>query len=91
MGGRLQPIEAAELMEHFQWVEGDEAKKVMDSKRQEITEEIADVAMYLFEFCNLYNIDLSTAMQKKLKKTIEKYPVNKSKGSAKKYTEYTSS
>ena len=84
-------IEAAELMEHFQWANSaDESKDVLKDprKREEIEDEIADIAIYLLDFCSLYKIDLEKAIQKKLKKNIRKYPVEKVKGKSDKYTKY---
>jgi NTP pyrophosphatase (non-canonical NTP hydrolase) len=80
-------IEAAELLEHFQWKTLQEANEHGLKNRKEISEEIADVAMYLFELADNLNIDLSKAIEEKLDKNALKYPVEKSKNSAKKYTE----
>lgn len=62
-------IEAAELMEHFQW---DELKK---ENREEVENELADILTYIFEFANTYNIDVTTAYKRKLAKSAKKYPV----------------
>lgn len=70
-------IEAAELMEHFQWdpVE-DGAAVAMDAKRmQGIREEIADVLAYTLSLANALDIDLSDALECKMKRNAEKYPV----------------
>ena len=81
-------IEASELLEHFQWKTKAEVEKYLDENREEVRDEIADIAMYLFELADNLGIDLLDAMEKKLKKNEEKYPVEKAKGSHKKYTEY---
>ncbi|MBF0483689.1 MAG: nucleotide pyrophosphohydrolase [Candidatus Omnitrophica bacterium] len=84
-------IEAAELMEHFQWLDTvDQAKKLLKdkTKRVEIEDELADIAIYLLDFCNLYGIDFEKIILNKLKKTEKRYPVKLVKGSIKKYTEY---
>ena len=84
-------IEAAELMEHFQWHNtADESVKVLKDKqkRSDIEDEIADVAMYLLDFCNMYDVDLEKAVLKKLKKNIKKYPAKLVKGRTDKYTFY---
>src|SRR5258708_6936690 len=84
-------IEAAELMEHFQWANSAEESKAVlkdKAKKEEIEDEIADIAIYLIDFGNLYNIDLEKAIQEKLKKNIKKYPVSLSKGKIDKYTKY---
>lgn len=84
-------IEAAELMEHFQWTNTvDEAVKVLKDKRKrsEIEDEVADIAIYLIDFCNLYNVDLEEAVLKKMKKNAKKYPAKMVKGKSEKYTFY---
>lgn len=63
-------IEAAELLEHFQW---DNQKQ----NKEEVEAEVADVLVYLCDFANCMDIDLSSALDKKLKKIDEKYPVDK--------------
>ncbi len=79
--------EAAELMEPFLWVEGHEAKQELEKKRDAIEQEAADVAIALLTFCDENNIDLSKAIEQKLIIQAKKYPVEKAKGSRKKYTE----
>lgn len=84
-------IEAAELMEHFQWTNTvDEAVKVLKDKRKrsEVEDEVADIAIYLIDFCNLYNVDFEKAIIKKMKKNVKKYPVKLAKGKMEKYTFY---
>jgi NTP pyrophosphatase (non-canonical NTP hydrolase) len=58
------------------------------SKRQEISEEMADVLYFLIRLSQRYNIDLTTELNKKIQKNEQKYPIEKAKGSNKKYTEY---
>ncbi len=87
-------VEAAELMEHFQWINTvEEAVKILKNKqkRSEIEDEIADIAIYLVDFCNLYGVDLEKAILGKMKKNIKKYPVKVVKGKMEKYTFYKSS
>lgn len=79
--------EAAELMEHFLWVESKDSHQVFDTKRKDIEHEVADVAILLLEFCITNNIDLTKAIHEKMKHNAEKYPVEKAKGKAIKYTE----
>ena len=84
-------IEAAELMEHFQWTNTvDEAVKVLKDKRKrsEVEDEVADIAIYLIDFCNLYNVDLEKVILKKMKKNVKKYPAKRVKGESEKYTFY---
>ncbi len=79
-------IEAAELMEHFNWVDTKESIEVLEKKREEVENEVADVAAYLFSICTYYDIDLSQAFEKKKKINQDKYPIEKTKG---RYTKYT--
>ena len=75
-------IEAAELIELFQWLSLEDAKKVMESgkTRDNAIDEIADVLIYAFAFCIRNNIDISDAIRQKMKKNIKKYPKDKYKG-----------
>lgn len=78
-------IEAAELMEHFQWCDVETSKKDLDLNFQEVQHEIADIFCYLLSLCNLYDIDISQAVTKKLALTAAKYPAEKVHGSYEKY------
>jgi dCTP diphosphatase len=78
-------IEAAELLEHFQWKTKEECEKYLGKHKDEVQDEIADIAMYLFELADNHGIDLIKAMDRKLKKNAIKYPVNKAKGKHTKY------
>ena len=80
-------IEAAELLEHFQWKNSTESEAAALGKRDEIAEEIADVAIYLIELADNLGIDLAEAIEEKLRINSEKYPAEKAKGTAKKYSE----
>ena len=80
-------IEAAELLEHFQWKSKEEIENYIKTHQIHIAEEIADVGMYLFELADNLGLDLIEIMEKKLKMNAEKYPIDKAKGSAKKYDE----
>ncbi len=82
-------IEAAELLEHFQWKTTGECQAHIAARREEIADEIADVAIYLFELADMLNIPLDAAMLAKMEKNAIKYPVAKAQGSNKKYTELT--
>ncbi len=81
-------LEAGELMEHFLWKTPDEVEARIESHREEISDEIADVAVYLFELADNLGIDLLQAMENKMQKNAGKYPAEKVKGSSKKYSEY---
>jgi dCTP diphosphatase len=78
-------LEAAEVLEHFQWKSAEEVIKHGEVNKEEISEELADVAMYLFELSDNLGIDLSEAMAKKLKKNAMKYPIEKARGLHTKY------
>lgn len=78
--------EAAEFLELFLWVDSQASKMVLDTKRKEAEHELADIALYLFQICSRYNIDLSKAIDEKMQINAEKYPIDKAKGRWEKYT-----
>jgi len=78
-------IEAAELLEQFQWKDEKAVDRHVRKNREEIADELADVAIYLAELADNLGIDLIQAMSNKLEKNAEKYPVEKAKGVATKY------
>ena len=78
-------LEASELLEHFQWKTKEEVEKYITQNKAEIKDEIADIALYLFELADNLGIDLIGAMEEKLKKNEMKYPVEKAKGRHTKY------
>lgn len=81
-------IESAELMECFQWKNKEEIEKYLNSeKSEEINEEIADILIYLLNLSDVLGISLLDEAFKKLEKNNHKYPIEKAKGTAKKYTE----
>src|SRR5262245_9757392 len=75
-------IEAAELMEHFQWIDIAESRRVAGdaAKLAEVREEIADVLCYLLALANELNLDLASAVRDKMVKNAVKYPVEQSRG-----------
>ena len=81
------PIESAELLEHFQWKTPEESMVHTVAKRDALSEEIADVGIYLIALADSLGIDLFIAIERKLAINEAKYPVGKSKGSAVKYNE----
>ena len=72
-------IEAAELLEHFQWGKEYDEEKVAD--------ELADVLIYCMYMADAMDFDIKEIIQNKIKKNAIKYPVDKARGNAKKYTE----
>lgn len=81
-------IEAAELLELFLWKSKKESEEFMKNKknREEFADELADIAWFVLELADTYGIDIEKAIEKKLTKNAKKYPVEKSKGKAIKYT-----
>jgi len=75
-------VETAELMEHYLWVDCEASRSVTDdpARRQEVADEIADVACYLLNLCNVLDIDLSAAIETKLIKNALKYPAEQYRG-----------
>jgi len=80
--------EAAELIEHFQWVDGHTSHLLTDKTRQSVEEELADILIYLVRISDKLDIDLYRAAERKIGINEKKYPAEKVRGSAKKYTEY---
>jgi dCTP diphosphatase len=83
-------VEAAELLELFQWLTPEQSAAVRSNPEHatRVAEELADVLVYLVRLADVLNIDLNTSVLQKLKANSEKYPVDRAKGSAAKYTEY---
>jgi NTP pyrophosphatase (non-canonical NTP hydrolase) len=78
-------VEAAELLEHFQWLTPAEADALPRATRDEIALECADVLLYLLRLCDRLDIDLGAAAERKLALNEKKYPVEKSRGRSTKY------
>ncbi|MEZ5302760.1 MAG: nucleotide pyrophosphohydrolase [Verrucomicrobiales bacterium] len=81
-------IEAAELCEHFLWKSPAECEQRLAERREEVEEEVADIGIYLFELAHNLGIDLLAAMERKIARNGEKYPVEMAKGSNRKYSEF---
>jgi dCTP diphosphatase len=81
--------EAGELMEHFLWCSPEESRQIAagPAKRSKIAEELADVVIYALEFANATGLDVAAAIETKMAANAEKYPVEKARGRADKYTE----
>lgn len=80
-------LEAAEVLEHFQWKSEAEVKEYTKKHKDEIGEELADVFNWILVMSHDLGIDILKASEKKIKSNGEKYPVAKSKGKATKYTQ----
>jgi NTP pyrophosphatase (non-canonical NTP hydrolase) len=80
-------VESAELMEHFQWLTVAESELLPPEKREQVRLKMADVLLYLVRLADKLDIDLVAAAQEKLALNARKYPVDKARGSSKKYSE----
>ncbi len=79
-------LEATEVMEHFQWKNKEEIEKYVIESKIEIGEELADVLYWVLLMSHDLKIDVLDALDKKMRKNEEKYPVEKAKGKHTKYT-----
>lgn len=77
-------LEASEVLELFQWTKDNQAKP---DKAEDMKDELADVLYWVIMLSNHYNIDLVSALDKKMDKNEVKYPIEKAKGSSAKYSE----
>jgi len=80
--------EAAELVEHFQWLTEDQSQTLTPDKLAEVELELADIQLYLIRLADKLNVDLLAVADKKIALNEQKYPADKVRGSSKKYTEY---
>jgi NTP pyrophosphatase (non-canonical NTP hydrolase) len=78
-------VEAAELLEHFQWLTPEESARLPRATRAEVAAEIADVLLYLIRLADVLDIDLVPAARRKLRINARKYPVKKARGRSTKY------
>jgi len=79
--------ETAEIVEHFQWLTQEQSENLPNDKLAEVEKELADTFIYLIRLADKLDIDLLSAAENKIDINERKYPVSKSKGNAKKYTE----
>jgi dCTP diphosphatase len=79
--------EVAEIVEHFQWLTEEQSKRLSQEKVDEVKTELADTLIYLIRLADKLDIDLLAAALSKIEINEQKYPVDKAKGNAKKYTE----
>ncbi len=80
--------EAAELVEHFQWLTEEQSKSLKQAQLEQVKEELADIQIYLIRIADKLNVDLIEAVGNKIEANAKKYPSDKVRGSSKKYTEY---
>jgi len=79
--------EIAEIIEHFQWLTEEQSKNLPKDKLEEVETELADTLIYLIRLADKLDIDLLAAANSKIEHNEQKYPIDKAKGNAKKYTE----
>jgi NTP pyrophosphatase (non-canonical NTP hydrolase) len=80
-------VEAAELLEHFQWVSEVQSAGIAPATRVKVREELADVFLYLIRLADKLDVDLAIAAAEKIQINAAKYPIEKARGSSKKYTD----
>jgi dCTP diphosphatase len=78
-------VEASELLEHFQWLTDEQSRQLDATKREAVALEMADVLLYLVRMASVTGIDLLDAARRKMAINARKYPVERAKGSSKKY------
>jgi dCTP diphosphatase len=80
-------VEAGELLEHFQWLTEEQSRSLTAEKRDAVAAELADVLLYLIQLASALGIDPVAAAQAKLRLNASKYPVERARGTSKKYDE----
>jgi dCTP diphosphatase len=81
-------VEAAELLEPFQWLTDDQSRDLPPATRVAVEQELADVLLYLIRLADKLDVDLEQAGHAKIALNADKYPVEKSRGSSRKYDEF---
>jgi len=81
-------VEAGELMEHYQWMSEAQSEQLDPEKLETVGFEVADVFIFTVRLAGRMGIDLASLVDRKIKLNEQKYPVDKVRGSSKKYTEY---
>ncbi len=80
-------VEAAELLEHFQWLTAAQSAHLDARRKRAVADEIADVLLYLIRLADVLDIDALAAARRKMRANARKYPVRRAKGNARKYSE----
>lgn len=83
--------EAAELVEHFQWLTQEQSNRLAADKLTEVAEELADILIYVIRTADKLDVDLITAAWEKIEKNEQRYPVEKVRGDARRASEYDNS
>ncbi|MCG6872273.1 MAG: nucleotide pyrophosphohydrolase [Gammaproteobacteria bacterium] len=81
-------VECAELAEHFQWLSQAESDALPENTRREVAAELADVLIYLVRLADRLGVDLLEAASAKMVRNEQRYPADRVRGSAQKYTRY---
>ena len=83
-------VETAELLEIFQWLTEEQSAKIMEEEKQgeAVKHELSDILYYLVRLADVLGVDLEAAFWEKLQLNEKKYPVEQSRGNARKYTEF---
>jgi dCTP diphosphatase len=79
--------EAGELLEHFQWLSEEKSAELPAEEREAVALELADIQVYLVRLADKLGVDLVAAAHRKIDLNAEKYPADKARGHARKYTE----
>lgn len=80
-------VEAAELLEHFQWLGEDASRRLPPEKLAQVSDEMADVLLYLVRLADKLDVDLAAAARRKMQVNAVKYPPERARGTSRKYTE----
>jgi NTP pyrophosphatase (non-canonical NTP hydrolase) len=80
-------IESGELLEHFLWITPQESRRITNEKREKLAAEIADILIFSMLFAHEVGVDIEKAILEKISQNEVRYPADKVRGSAKKYTE----
>ena len=83
-------VEVAELLEHFQWLSEEESSRLPPEDLVAVSQEVADIQIYLVRLADKLGVDIESSVNAKLAENNEKYPAELVRGSAKKYTHYSS-
>ena len=81
-------VEAAELLEHFQWLTAEQSTRLPPEQKEKVRDEMADVLVYLVRLADKLDVNLLEAAAQKIEKNALKYPAAKVRGSMKKYSDY---
>ncbi len=81
-------VEAAELLEHFQWLHTGTAEELGEARIEQVRHEMADVLVYLVRLADKLDVDLGAAVEEKMILNRAKYPADKVRGDARKYDQY---